>query len=64
MHVQRQLQIEFKKIYQRQRQKGHLKNVNKKAANLLKKAGYLETDDLETVNYNNDVSLNSVVTVD
>ena len=44
----------IKKNYQRQRQKGRLKNVNKKTTNLLKNAGYLETDDLETVDYNND----------
>ena len=46
------------KKYQRQRQKGCLKNVNKRTANWLKKAGYLETD------YNNDVSLDDVTTVD
>ena len=54
----------IKKKYQRQRQKGCLKNVNKKAANLLKKAGYLETYNLETINYKNDVSLNDIGTVD
>ena len=31
---------------------------------MAKKAGYLETDDLETVDYNNDVSLDDVATVD
>ena len=52
------------KKYQRQRQNGCLKNVNRRAANWIKKAGYLKTDDLETVDYNNDVSLNDVATVD
>ena len=46
------------KKYQRQRQNGCLKNVNERTANWLKKAGYLETD------YNNDVSLDDVTTVD
>ena len=41
-----------------------MKNVNKRAANWLKKAGYLEADSLETVNYDNDVSLDDVATVD
>ena len=49
--------IRIKRKYQRQRQKGCLKNVNKRTANWLKKAGYIETDNLETVHYNN-VSLN------
>ena len=52
------------KKYQRQRQKERLKNVNERTANWLKKAGYLETDGLETVDYNNDVSLDDVATVD
>ena len=41
-----------------------MKKANKKATEWLKKAGYLETDDLATVNYNNDVSLDDVQTVD
>ena len=56
--------IRILKKYQRQRQKGHLKNVNKRAPNWLKKEGYLETDDSEMVDYNNDVSLADVATVD
>ena len=47
----------IKKKYQRQRQaKGRLKKANKKATEWLKKAGYLETDDLETVDFNNDIN--------
>ena len=41
-----------------------MKNVNKRAPNWLKKEGYLETDDSEMVDYNNDVSLADVATVD
>ena len=41
-----------------------MKKANKKATEWLKKAGYLETDDLETVDYNNDISLDDVQTVD
>ena len=55
----------IKKKYQRQRQtKGRLKKANKKATEWLKKASYLETDYLETVDYNNDVSLDDAQTVD
>ena len=56
--------IRILKKYQRQRQKGHLENVNKRAPNWLKKEGYLETDDSEMVDYNSDVSLADVATVD
>ena len=41
-----------------------MKKANKKATEWLKKAGYLETDDLETVDYNSDISLDDVQTVD
>ena len=41
-----------------------MKKANKKATEWLKKAGYLETDNLETVDYNNDISLDDVQTVD
>ena len=41
-----------------------MKKANKKATEWLKKAGYLETDDLETADYNNDISLDDVQTVD
>ena len=54
----------IKKKYQKQRQtKGRLKKAIKKATEWLKKAGYLETNDLETVDCNNDVSLHDVQTV-
>ena len=41
-----------------------MKKANKKATEWLKKASYLETDDLETIDYNNDVSLDNVQTAD
>ena len=41
-----------------------MKEANKKATEWLKKASYLETDDLETVDYNNDINLDDVQTVD
>ena len=41
-----------------------MKNANKKLLNGWKKAGYLETDDLETVDYNNDINLDDVQTRD
>ena len=43
------------------------KKSNKKAAAWLRKASYLDTDDLETVDYNNDnniADLDDIVTVD
>ena len=40
-----------------------MKKAIKKATEWLKKAGYLETNDLETIDYNNDVSLHDVQTV-
>ena len=48
------------KKYGKQRKIGSLKQVNKKAAQLLKKAVFLDTDDLETINYNNDTGLNDL----
>ena len=39
-------------------------NINKEATEWLKKTGFLETDDLETIDYNNDVNLNDLETVD
>ena len=36
------------------------KKGNKKAADWLKRAGFLGTDDLETVDYNNDTSINDL----
>ena len=43
----------IKKKYWKQRKIGGLKQVNKKAAKLLKIAGFLDTHNLETINYNN-----------
>lgn len=43
----------IKKKYWKQRKIGGLKQVNEKAAKLLKIAGFLDTDNLETINYNN-----------
>ena len=64
LQVQKGLRTEFKKKYQRQRQtKGRLKKANKKAAEWLKNAGYLETDDLEMVDYNNDICLDDIQNV-
>ena len=42
----------IKKKFFCQISKGLLKKSNKKAANYLRKAGYLDTDDLEIVDYN------------
>ena len=54
----------IKKKYERQRQKGRHKKVNKKASKWLKRAGYLDTDDLETINYNNiDSNMDDIETV-
>ena len=33
---------------------------NKKAADWLRQAGYLDTDDLQTIDYNNDTSVNDL----
>ena len=50
--------------YQRQWQKGNLKKLNKKASKWLEKAGYLGTDDLETIDYNNDTPIDGLETVE
>ena len=52
------------KKYQRQQQNGNLKKTNKKASKRLKKAGYLGTEDLETIDYNNDTLMDNLETVD
>ena len=53
------------KKYQKQRQKGSLKKkTNKKANKWQKKVSFLGTDDLLTINCNNDVSLDDSETVD
>ena len=44
----------MKKKYLHQKSKCTLKKANKKAADWLKKGGLLRTDDLETIDYNND----------
>ena len=49
---------------QRQQKKCNLKKLNKKASKWLKKAGYLGTDDLETIYYNNDTPMDDLGTVD
>ena len=40
-----------------------MKKLNKKASKWLKKAGYLSTDDLETIDYNNDTPMDNLKTV-
>ena len=48
-------------------QREFLKKSNKKAAAWLRQAGYLDTDDLETIDYNNDndiYDLDDVETID
>ena len=52
------LSEKIKKEYQKQKQKRRaVKIASKKAINKLKKANYLQTDDDETVHYNNDMIL-------
>ena len=50
----------------RQKSKRILKKANKKAADWLKKAGYLDlgTNDLKTINYNDDTNINDLVDVE
>ena len=52
----------IKKKYLRQKSKGILKKANKKAADWLKKAGYLDlgNNDLKTINYNDDTNINDL----
>ena len=50
----------IKKKYFHQKSKGMLKRSNKKATAWLRKAGYLDTDDLETIDYNNDSNINDL----
>ena len=52
------------KKYRKQRQKGSLKKTNKKSAEWLKKADFLGRDDLQTIDYNNDVTLDDLETID
>ena len=50
----------IKKKYKRQKSRGVLKKVNKIAVDWLRDAGYLYTDDLKTIDYNNDTSINNL----
>ena len=53
------------KKYQKQRKKGSLKKIkNKKSAEWLKKAGFLGTGNLQTIDYNNDATLDDLETID
>ena len=45
-------------------QKGNLKKLNKKTSKWLKKAGYLGTYDLETIDYNNGKPIDDPETID
>ena len=57
----------IKKKYIRQKSKGKLKKINKKVAKHLQNANYLDTDNLEMVDYNNDNNIDDFdddVTVD
>ena len=51
------------KKYRKERQKGSLEKTNKKSTKWLKKAGFLQIDDLEIIDYNN-VSLDNLETID
>ena len=51
------------KKYRKQRQKGSLKK-KKKSAEWLKKAVFLGTDDLQTIDYNTDLTLDDLETID
>ena len=53
-----------KRKYQRQKQRKEFKKINKKATKYLKKAGYLDIDDAETVNYSNDTNIDDAETID
>ena len=50
------------KKYRKERQKGSLEKTNKKSTKWLKKAGFLQTDDLEIIDH--DVSLDDLETID
>lgn len=50
----------IKKKYICQKSKGTLKKPKNKAADWLKKAGFLGTDDLQTIDYNNDTNKNDL----
>ena len=44
--------------------KSKSKKRHKKSAELLKKAGFLGADDLQTTDYNNDITLDDLKTID
>ena len=50
----------IKKKYLRQKSRGILRKEDKKAADWLRIAGFLGTDDLETIDYNNDTNINDL----
>ena len=50
----------IKKKYTPQKPKGISKKANKKAADWLRRVGYVDTDDLETIDYNNDTNVNGL----
>ena len=52
------------KKYQKERQKGSLKKVNKEASKWLQWAGFLGTDDLQAIDHENGVSVDDIETVD
>ena len=63
MGVYKWLPVGFKKISKAETQRKPEK-TNKKDTKWLKKAGFLETDDLKTIDYNKKINLDNVVTVD
>ena len=50
----------IKEKYLRQKLREILKNANKKTADWLRKAWFIGTDDLETIDYNNDTNINDL----
>ena len=54
----------IKKKYARQRNRKNLKRTNARAEKWLKKSGYLDTSNLQTIDYNNDADITGLETVD
>ena len=50
----------IKKNCLRQKSRGILRKANKRSAEWLRKVGSLDTDDLETIDYNNDTNINDL----
>ena len=50
----------IKKKYIHQKSKRILEKANKKADDWFKRAGYVDIDDLETIDYNNDTNVNEL----